>query len=75
MGAKAQIHKLIDEIAGSGVAVLMISSELPELIGISDRIYVMREGGVIAELAAGPGLTQEKVVEYICLGTAGALTQ
>jgi ABC-type sugar transport system ATPase subunit len=62
VGAKAQIHTLIDQIAGSGVGVLMISSELPELIGISDRVYVMREGGVAAELQAGPELTQERVV-------------
>jgi ABC-type sugar transport system ATPase subunit len=67
VGAKAQIHKLIDQIAGTGVAILMISSELPELIGMSDRIYIMRAGGVVAELAAGPELTQEKVVEYSCL--------
>jgi ABC-type sugar transport system ATPase subunit len=62
VGAKAQIHSLIDQIAGAGVAILMISSELPELIGISDRVYVMREGGVVAELEAGPELTQERVV-------------
>ena len=62
VGAKAQIHKLIDEIAGSGVGVLMISSELPELIGVSDRVYVLREGGVAAELEAGRELTQERVV-------------
>ena len=64
VGAKAQIHKLIDHIANSGVAILMISSELPELIGISDRVYVMREGGVVSELEAGPDLTQERVVAY-----------
>jgi ABC-type sugar transport system ATPase subunit len=62
VGAKAQIHKLIDRIADSGVAILMISSELPELIGLSDRVYVMREGGVVSELEAGPDLTQERVV-------------
>jgi ABC-type sugar transport system ATPase subunit len=62
VGAKAQIHGLIDEIAGAGVAILMISSELPELIGVSDRVYVMRDGGVVAELKAGPELTQERVV-------------
>jgi ribose transport system ATP-binding protein len=64
VGAKAQIHELIDQIADSGVAILMISSELPELIGISDRVYVMREGGVVSELEAGPDLTQERVVAY-----------
>jgi ABC-type sugar transport system ATPase subunit len=62
VAAKAQIHKLIGEIADSGVGVLMISSELPELIGISDRVYVLREGGVAAELKGGPELTQERVV-------------
>jgi ABC-type sugar transport system ATPase subunit len=45
VGTKAQIHKLIDRIADCGVAILMISSELLELIGLSDRVYVMREGG------------------------------
>ena len=62
VAAKAQIHKLIGEIADFGVGVLMISSELPELIGISDRVYVLREGGVAAELKGGPELTQERVV-------------
>jgi ABC-type sugar transport system ATPase subunit len=62
VGAKAQIHNLIDQIANSGVAVLMISSELPELIGVSDRVYVIREGGVVSELKAGPDLTQERGV-------------
>jgi ribose transport system ATP-binding protein len=62
VGAKAQIHKLIDQIAGAGVGILLISSELPELIGVSDRVYVMRAGGVAAELMAGPELTQEAVV-------------
>ena len=65
VGAKAQIHRLIDEIAGAGVGILMISSELPELIGISDRVYVMREGRVVAELEAGPELTQERVVACV----------
>jgi ABC-type sugar transport system ATPase subunit len=65
VGAKAQIHNLIDQIANSGVAILMISSELPELIGVSDRVYIMREGEVVSELKAGPDLTQERVVAYM----------
>ena len=44
VGAKAEIHKLISELAGQGVAVLMISSELPEVLGMSDRVLVMHEG-------------------------------
>ena len=46
VGAKAEIHRLISRLAGEGVAVIMISSELPEILGMSDRIVVMREGRV-----------------------------
>ncbi|MDN3557836.1 sugar ABC transporter ATP-binding protein [Halomonas maura] len=46
VGAKAEIHKLITKLAGEGVAVIMISSELPEVLGMSDRIMVMHEGRV-----------------------------
>ena len=44
VGAKAEIHRLISELARQGVAVLMISSELPEVLGMSDRVLVMHEG-------------------------------
>ena len=54
VGAKAGIHELIRELARSGAAVLMISSELPEVIGMSDRILVMRNGAIAGELTAGP---------------------
>ena len=53
VGAKAGIHELMRELANRGVAVLMISSELPEVIGMSDRIVVMRGGTVAGELPAG----------------------
>jgi ABC-type sugar transport system ATPase subunit len=53
VGAKAGIHDLIRKLAKDGVAVLMISSELPELIGMSDRILVMHEGELAGELPAG----------------------
>ena len=46
VGAKAEIHRLITRLAAQGVAVLMISSELPEVLGMSDRIMVMHEGRV-----------------------------
>ena len=54
VGAKAGIHELIRELARAGAAVLMISSELPEVIGMSDRILVMRNGRIAGELPAGP---------------------
>jgi inositol transport system ATP-binding protein len=44
VGAKAEIHKLVSKLAGEGVAVLMISSEMPEVLGMSDRVMVMHEG-------------------------------
>jgi len=47
VGAKAEIHRLMSELAGQGVALLMISSELPEVLGMSDRIMVMHEGRMI----------------------------
>jgi inositol transport system ATP-binding protein len=46
VGAKAEIHKLISRLAGEGLAVIMISSELPEVLGMSDRIMVVHEGRV-----------------------------
>jgi rhamnose transport system ATP-binding protein len=49
VGAKAEIHRLMSELAGTGVAILMISSELPEVLGMSDRVLVMREGRFVAE--------------------------
>jgi len=50
VGTKAEVHRLLDRLAGEGVAVLMISSELPEVLGMSDRVLVMREGRVTAVL-------------------------
>jgi len=49
VGTKAEVHHLLTELARSGVAVLMISSELPEVLGVADRILVMREGRITAE--------------------------
>ena len=49
VGTKAEVHRLLDELAGEGVAILMISSELPEVLRVADRILVMREGRLVAE--------------------------
>jgi rhamnose transport system ATP-binding protein len=49
VGAKAEIHRLMGELAAQGLAILMISSELPEVLGMSDRVLVMREGHIVAE--------------------------
>ncbi|MEV8339751.1 sugar ABC transporter ATP-binding protein [Leucobacter sp. NPDC077196] len=50
VGAKADIHEIIGELAAAGTAILLISSELPEVLAVSDRIYVLNEGRVSAEL-------------------------
>lgn len=64
VNAKAEIYKIIDRIAGEGVAVLMISSELPELIGMSDRIYVMRNGAITGEINEKKDMIQERILEF-----------
>ena len=51
VGAKAEIHRLMGDLVEQGLAILMISSELPEIMGMSDRILVMREGRLVAEFA------------------------
>ncbi|GGM27625.1 sugar ABC transporter ATP-binding protein [Micromonospora yangpuensis] len=67
VGAKSTIHDLVRRLARDGAAVLMISSDLPELLGMSDRIVVMRDGAVAGELPAGA--TEEEVVA-LAVGTA-----
>jgi rhamnose transport system ATP-binding protein len=51
VGTKAEVHRLLSELAGEGVAVLMISSELPEVLGMADRVLVMHEGRLAAEFS------------------------
>jgi len=51
VGAKAAIHAVLDELAGKGLAIMLISSELPEVLNLSNRIMVMREGRLVGELA------------------------
>ncbi|MBB5907643.1 sugar ABC transporter ATP-binding protein [Actinoalloteichus hymeniacidonis] len=60
VGAKAAIHELVRDLARQGMAVLMVSSELPELIGMSDRIVVLRDGAVAGELP--PGVGEEEIM-------------
>jgi len=61
VGAKAEIHRLMGELARQGLAIVMISSELPEILGMSDRIAVMHGGTVVGVLERGEA-TQEKVL-------------
>jgi len=63
VGAKKEIYSIINELAEKGVAILMISSELPEIIGMADRVLVMHEGTLTAELQKDE-MTQERIMHY-----------
>ena len=65
VGAKYEIYEIINKMVGDGKSVLMVSSELPELLGMADRIYVMNEGHVVAELQNDGTVTQEEIMGYI----------
>ncbi|HEX9006988.1 MAG TPA: ATP-binding cassette domain-containing protein, partial [Bacteroidota bacterium] len=68
VGAKVEIYRLMNDLTARGAAVLMISSELPEVLGMSDRILVFRKGTVAAELSAAEA-TPELVLHH-ALGTS-----
>jgi rhamnose transport system ATP-binding protein len=61
VGTKADVHRTISHLATEGLTILLISSELPEVLGMSDRVLVMREGRLVAELSRAEA-TQERVV-------------
>ena len=66
IGAKSEIYRIIDELAQRNIGVIVISSELPEIIGVCDRVLVMREGFIAGEVG-GPGgvpITQENIMAY-----------
>ncbi|WP_321821595.1 MULTISPECIES: sugar ABC transporter ATP-binding protein [unclassified Burkholderia] len=67
VGAKSEIHRLMSQFAQQGLAIVMISSELPEILGMSDRVIVMREGRVAGELSRGEA-SQERIMK---LATGG----
>jgi len=64
VGAKYDIYTIINDLASNGKSVLMISSELPELLGMCDRIYVMNRGKIVGELSAQDA-TQERIMHFI----------
>ena len=68
VGAKYEIYCLINQMVAEGKSVMMISSELPELLGMCDRIYVMNEGRLLAEVDAGEA-SQESIMGYIIRDT------
>ncbi|HWJ72875.1 MAG TPA: multiple monosaccharide ABC transporter ATP-binding protein [Kaistia sp.] len=71
VGAKYEIYTIIARLAAEGRAIIVISSEMPELLGISDRIYVMNEGRMVGEMAASDA-SQEKIMRAIVRGEGKA---
>ena len=67
VGAKAEIYQLLNQLAKNGCGILMISSELNEIIGLSDRVYVMKEGEVTGELSREE-FSQEAIIKYAVTG-------
>ena len=75
VGAKAEIYRLIDDLANQGLGIMLISSELPEILGLSDRIYVMQNGRITGELS-GADASEEAVlalamVDHLSAAPAG----
>jgi ABC-type sugar transport system ATPase subunit len=69
VGAKAEVHNLIRDLARAGTAIVVISSDLPEVLAVADRILVMREGRITGELS-GAGATEEKIMRYASMKVA-----
>ncbi len=67
VGAKAEIYSIIDRLAEEGVGIIMISSELPEIIGISDRVIVIRQGSITGKFSREE-LTQDKIMQCAAAG-------
>jgi ABC-type sugar transport system ATPase subunit len=63
IGARQEIYQLIAELAKQGKAILLISSDLPEVLSLADRILVMRRGRISGEIQNGPDVTQEQIME------------
>ncbi|WP_181773940.1 sugar ABC transporter ATP-binding protein [Amycolatopsis pittospori] len=69
VGARAELYRLIAELAATGVAIVLVSSEIPEVLGLSDRVLVLREGHVLAERPSAE-LTEADVLDVILEGSA-----
>ena len=70
VGAKYEIYCIINELVAAGKSVIMISSELPEVLGMSDRIYIMNEGRIVGELSSEEA-TQELIMSHILKSSKG----
>lgn len=65
IGVKAAIYRLLEELKGEGKAILMVSEELPELLGMADRILIMKDGAITANVQRQPGLTEHDLIKLM----------
>lgn len=72
VGTKSEVHRLLSDLAGRGIAILMISSELPEVLGMADRVLVMREGRITGELSRAEA-NPESVMHAATASAGGSL--
>ncbi|NUT33360.1 MAG: sugar ABC transporter ATP-binding protein [Hamadaea sp.] len=71
VGARAELYQVIRDLAARGVGVLLVSSEVPEVLGLADRVLVMREGRIVRQAAAGD-LTEDDVLDLVMAGSLHA---
>jgi rhamnose transport system ATP-binding protein len=71
VGARQQVYRLVSELADAGTAVLLVSSEIEELLGLADRILVMHQGRLVAELPR-EHFDQERILTAALGGSSGA---
>ena len=64
VGAKHEIYEIMEQLADQGKSIIMISSEMPELLGMADRVYVMCNGKITGEIDQKEDMTQEKVMSF-----------
>jgi ribose transport system ATP-binding protein len=71
VGAKVAIYELLDQLAGAGIGVVLISSELPEILGMTDRVAVFH-GGCITKVLQTAATSQEEIMHYASAGPSAA---
>ena len=74
VGAKAEIYEIMNELTKQGVSIIMISSELPEIINMSDRVYVMYDGRLTGCISYDEDLSQEAIMKLATQESAGGKT-
>ena len=67
VGAKSEIYRLMNRLTADGISIILVSSDIPELVAMSDRVLVLREGRIVRELV-GDDITQHNVLDYSLRG-------